>query len=112
METKYTPGPWKIDEATDNAITIVAPWSSVVRPENTMLFGDYRGGHVCSMQYNSGVPTKEQAMANAKLISAAPELANACYAVLQSWHAKMSNMHKQEPYYLQQIRDALVKAGR
>lgn len=49
--------------------------------------------------------------ANAKLISAAPELAEICYGILQLWHAKSSNMYKKEPDHLEKIRKALKKAG-
>jgi hypothetical protein len=82
MATKHTPGPWKIDESIDYAVSVHAPWSDKVKAGNTPLFGDYRGGIICEMHYNSGVPTKEQALANAKLIAAAPELFEAlCYAI-------------------------------
>lgn len=55
-------------------INIVSPWTENVKPEATPTFGDYRGAHICEMHYNTGVPTKEQALANANLIAAAPEL--------------------------------------
>jgi hypothetical protein len=37
------------------------------------------------MNYNSGVPTKGQAIANAKLIAAAPELLEALYNIIHKY---------------------------
>jgi hypothetical protein len=54
METKFTKGEWKVNESTPNEITIISPWSDKVRPESESTFGDYRGAHICSMQYIDG----------------------------------------------------------
>lgn len=60
--------PWKVEEPFASKICIVVPWSDKVKPGNTALFGDYRGGCICELEFNSGVPTKEQATANASFI--------------------------------------------
>ncbi len=69
-------GPWEVSVDEESArITIVAPWSDRVRPANTATFGDYRGAHICHIDYVSAtgsVPSKEQAMAHAKLIASIP----------------------------------------
>jgi hypothetical protein len=74
----HTKGNWKVDESTPNTITVVSPWSQKVKPGNTSVFGDYRGAHICEMHWNTGVPTKETAMANARIISASPDMLDAC----------------------------------
>jgi len=79
---KYIPGKWKVDNNLHADIVVYAPWSENVKPGNTATFGDYRGAHICYLTYNSGVPTKEQAKANALLIASAPELLEACKAML------------------------------
>lgn len=71
-------GQWEVSVDEESArITIVAPWSDKVRPAKTATFGDYRGAHICHIDYVSSegsVPTKEQALAHAQLIKSAPLL--------------------------------------
>lgn len=74
METKFTKGKWKIDTSEDYTVSVVSPWSTEVTSDNFSTFADYRGALICEMHYNTGVPTKETAIANAKLIAAAPAL--------------------------------------
>jgi hypothetical protein len=81
---KHTPGPWEVSQEIPNSVVIIALWSDKVTPGNTATFGDYRGAHICELEYNSGVPTKEQAEANACLIAAAPDLLEACKNALES----------------------------
>ena len=66
--TPHSELPWKVDKSSEEEICVIVPWSDKVKPFNTALFGDYRGGHICSLQFNNGVPTKEQAEANAAFI--------------------------------------------
>ncbi len=74
---KHTPGKWKVDSNLHHDIVVFSPWSEEVKPENTATFGDCRGAYICYLPYNSGIPTKEQAEANARLIAAAPDLLEA-----------------------------------
>ena len=79
---KHTKGPWKVDEKTEYTISVHAPWSDRVKVVEEQTFGDYRGALICEMHYNSGVPTKEKALANAKLIAAAPDMLEVCKSIL------------------------------
>ena len=90
-EMKHTKGKWLTDRPSFEEITVCTEKMDIC----TVLCIDI---------------DEEEAEANAKLIAAAPELLNACDAVLTTWHSKLSNMHKKEPAYLQQIRDAINKA--
>lgn len=76
-KTQITQGEWKVDDSIEYEISVVSPWTDKHQPRDSAVFGDYRGGIICSMNYNGGVPTKEQALANAKLIAAAPDLLSA-----------------------------------
>jgi hypothetical protein len=102
----YTKGNWKVDKTTPNTISVVSPWSKEVTPENTMTFGDYRGALICEMHYNSGVPTKEQALANAKLIAAASDLLKACITVLE----RKTNQQGETPELVGGLREVLENA--
>jgi len=83
--SKHTPRPWKIDTTSQQGIiTVVSPWTDNNRVENSATFGDYRGSIICQMEYNNGVPTKEQAEANACLIATAPELLEALKEVSEA----------------------------
>ena len=84
MEKKFTSGPWKIDDSIEYEINVVSPWSDKVKAGNSATFGDYRGAIICEMHYNTGVPTKEQALLNAKLIASAPELLEALSHLLET----------------------------
>lgn len=74
MKTKFTKGEWKVDTSIDYNVSVVSPWSKDVRTDNFSTFADYRGALICEMHYNSGVPTKGTAIANAKLVAAAPKM--------------------------------------
>jgi len=92
MKTKHTEGKWKVDDSSEYNISVVSPWTQVVTPANTMTFGDYRGALICEMHYNSGVPTKEQALANAKLIASAPDLLEALDHLLETMRPHIMKM--------------------
>ena len=79
-KVSHVPAPWTIDETENYRIKIIAPWSDKVTTENFSTFADYRGSHICEMSWNSGVPTHETAIANARLIAAAPDLLEALIA--------------------------------
>ncbi len=71
MKTKHSAGPWNaaVDGWALNLVTHSLPTGHI--------------GNICFMQC-SGAKTQEEAMANALLISAAPELLEACKAVCES----------------------------
>lgn len=67
-EVKRTPGEWYIDNKQPYVISIHSKWNNENPVEKSATFGDYRGSYICSMEWNTGVPTKEQAEANAAFI--------------------------------------------
>lgn len=74
---KITGGEWKTSYTTDGKVIVVSPWNNTtVKVEDTPTFGDYRGAHICSAEYNSGVPTKEQAISNLSFVAEAGTVAN------------------------------------
>lgn len=97
MKTKHTPGAWCVYNNMVSGHTVY-----------TEKDKGYQVIATCTNDH-SIIPDNEVA-ANARLIAAAPELLITCDAVLTAWHSKLSNMHKKEPAYLQQIRDAIQKA--
>lgn len=83
--SKHTEGKWEVNEDSPYKIVVVSPWSDKVKPGNTPTFADYRGAHICYIEFNTGVPTKAQAEANARLIAAAPELLEALKEALKDY---------------------------
>ena len=61
---KPTQGEYEVDTSIDYEVIIVCPWSEQNKPENSATYGDYRGSMIATAHYNSGVPTKAQAVAN------------------------------------------------
>ena len=89
----HTPGPWKLETHKDGYFDIVRPWDKDVAPDNTACFSSYMGAHIAEVIYQStGVANKEQALTNAALITAAPELLEAC-------HKALDGMYDQYPQY-------------
>ncbi len=82
-QTKWTPGPWEIVEY-DSAFHVCRPWDQNVTPSNSETFGSCHGAHICDVDYNSGVPSRVQAQANARLISLAPEMAEALRSIAEN----------------------------
>lgn len=78
-EAKHTPGPWYVAYHDDEpAIEICRKWDETVRPGSTDTFGSCYGAHIARIKYTTtGVPTKAQAEANARVIIAAPRLLDA-----------------------------------
>ena len=104
---KHTKGPWKVDEKTEYTISVHAPWSDRVKVVEEQTFGDYRGALICEMHYNTGVPTKEKALANAKLIAAATDLLEALQKAVN--YANQPNNPKYH-FWINDALTALVKA--
>jgi len=73
---KITSGKWKVSDCIEYQVSVVSPWSSLVKPGCISPFGDYRGAQICIAEYNCGVPTKKQAIANARFIAEAGTVAN------------------------------------
>jgi hypothetical protein len=76
-DLKHTKGEWIVDTNDEYVVRVISPWSNDVTTENFKTFADYRGAHICEMHYNTGVPSKSQAIANAKIISACPVMLKA-----------------------------------
>lgn len=99
--TKHTPGPW-------------IPYYAVYLPKNVFKVGKDRGKGFqciadCSYETTHGADG-EEALANAKLIAAAPDLAEALKAVIEYFgHSALSNY--EYPDHIQKARAALAKAG-
>jgi hypothetical protein len=76
---QHTPGPWLINESDDYTILIRAPWSENVKPEIHDGYGSYLGIHICETRHQGDNPcvSKKTALANARLIAAAPEMLEA-----------------------------------
>ena len=78
METKHTPGPWRISTANPFAV-------------NTSEAGIATAHGIDAANYSEFFPSTEQAKANARLIAAAPELLEALLALeevdgFKGWH--------------------------
>src|SRR5688572_14123594 len=71
----FTPGPYETETVEVwREIIVYAPWSEKVTAD-TATFADYRGALIAKLHYTEhGVPTHEQAEANARLLKAAPAL--------------------------------------
>lgn len=108
---KHTKGNWKVDDSIEYEISIVSPWSAEVRPGDTPTFGDYRGAIICKMDYNSGVPTKKQALANARLIAAAPDMFEALKSIIDYWNnSQKGSMNDHIEHSLKLAEAAIKKA--
>jgi hypothetical protein len=84
---KHTQGPWYLKEY-NNRFHVLRAWDEKVKPGDCATFGSSYGAHIASVKYNSGVPTREQAEANARLIAAAPDMLEALkniVSVCNSW---------------------------
>lgn len=87
---KYTAGEWKVDMSEEFIIRVISPWSKDITPNNTSTFADYRGAHICDIHYNTGVPKKGTALANAKLIAKSPELLELLHEITDYWDSDLS----------------------
>lgn len=109
-DAKHTPGPWRVDEIDDEPSFF--PGIEAGDPE--------RGGTTIVMwgeeeDENAGVrgPTREVILANAKLIAAAPELADALFKFLATFpHSPDHDLSDVQRSVMAAARAALRKAGR
>jgi len=96
--TKHTPGPWRATPRTP------APWVDVDRNDGRTL-----------AVVQAGVKEDLPALANARLIAAAPDLLEALYSILNlegvaKWGAKDYMPGLDVYYHFQKIRAAIRKA--
>ena len=83
MTMKHVPAPWSVNDNQDGTLYVVAPWSDKITTLNTNTFGSCHGSHICEVRYTEGgIPTKEQAIAHATMIAAAPDLLEALKELL------------------------------
>ncbi len=76
MESKSTPGPWKISENKCD-----------IEQDSESMFG------ICTMYAD------ESSMANARLIAAAPDLLEACEAMIEMYKAMMDKIDHGSSFY-------------
>jgi hypothetical protein len=107
IDIKHTPGPWtfrpdptEVKCNTCHQVKVNYPWNYLIEGKARSL--------IAKIWAPVGDSYSDEA--NAKLIAAAPDLLEACDAVLTKWHSKPSNFNKTEPIYLEQIRKAIKKA--
>jgi hypothetical protein len=85
VETKHTPGPWKVDQAHSGKISITAQRNDVICAIAENLYDE------------NNEPTIEELTANARLIKAAPILLDAVQKALEaSEHADITLMGRLE----------------
>lgn len=86
--TTHTPGPWKVYAPRNDDVWVIA-----AHP-------------ICRCSMAATTETK----ANARLISAAPDLLEAAEARLNEWHSLSVNMERKEPESVKLARSAISKA--
>lgn len=79
MSTKFTPGPWMVDKTV--ALGAYGVWKDVRGTDEPMR-------PVCSVYSPGTILPREERDANAALIAAAPDLLEACKAVLPAIYAQ------------------------
>ena len=99
MNTKHTPGPWHISSASKNAINA---------ERNNKLIGIGTTYHDPDSVYFIG---QDEAIANARLIAAAPELLASVHALLDIIHDDLTH-ERQEDHReaLNAAKNAIAKA--
>ena len=106
MKTQHTKGNWILVYSKGNPTMIetvrVKSW------DDNSLMGDYQGCIIADFTESHGLRNHafKEAKANAKLIAAAPDLLNACVAVLKS----KTNQFGETPELLSDLREILEKA--
>ena len=73
METKFTPGPWRLNFGVDEGKPFPEDWKQVSISSKS----EY-GPVIVTIDFENWDVTKEQGQANARLIAAAPDLYEAC----------------------------------
>lgn len=95
METKHTPGPWKVGEKFYG-----------VTNQTWICFTDDVFDYKLATVYNGTKITNDQVEANAKLIAAAPDLLEACIMAFDN----MQNGESKTKYRLVTCLNALEEA--
>lgn len=84
MSAKHTPGPWQLSVETPTIIK--QDLSSIGLSRGGVLIGS-----ACGHESSGLYPTYEQALANARLIAAAPELLEALVGFMHEFGDKTDN---------------------
>ena len=113
-ELKATPGPWGLVEHASEGeaeILIRRRWDADFKPGSigSGTYGSCLGAHIADIKHQGSdapVVTREQAMANANLIAAAPEL----YEALVALEALTDNGNESLHPIRKRARAALAKA--
>ena len=98
MKTKHTPGPWEILPESRKHWKTEFEHGIFITPHNRLPTFAY----IVNVFNYPG-----QTQANAKLIAAAPDLLEACQAVVDDW----KHIIKRVPKYVRLARSAVKKAG-
>lgn len=64
----HTPPPYYWVHGDFGVIFVCRRWDQTVRPGDASTFGSDFGAHIAEIHYNGGVPTREQAEANAEFV--------------------------------------------
>jgi hypothetical protein len=92
QQETHTPAPYYAHKG-EYSIDICRAWDSDVRPVDAATFGSYLGAHIAKLEFNSGVPTEEQAEANAAFIVTA---CNSHYALLEACKLALADYVNQQ----------------
>lgn len=92
MTWKHTPGPWEVADLPHGTLSIVVRTKS----PNKTKFGASRYAAIGGFD-RSDLDQYAEALANARLIAAAPDLLEACWAMVTSFHGvEWMEKHMQE----------------
>lgn len=93
----HTPGPWTLAGPTGDHKRII-------------VCNDYDGWHSLDVEVDSDDCDYDTAMANAKLIAAAPELLDACQAVVKALDHRNASLDPASPNYANPLTMAADRA--
>lgn len=95
----HTEGPWRVGKF-DNVV--VADHSPTDKEKTGHTDVKYYGGYLIA----ESIIKKE----DVDLIAIAPELLEACKAVIDEWHSDVNNFKRKEPFHLEMCRQAIKEA--
>lgn len=94
----FIPGPWIVHDDGETTLTIIAPWSEYVTPARSGS-GSCLGIHIAEIRHQNEneCVSKYQAMFNAHLMKAAPEMyeviGSMCRNALELGHCKSNDCY-------------------